>query len=119
MASALVGDFGAVMRLGLLGVLGDAQIACVSEPADESGILQRLEAGHPDVVVVDWDDRRYEAVAASVLTRRPGVTVIACSSNRLAMRVVPGRRDQHSYESKLSAQGLVEAVQAAGTQQAQ
>lgn len=113
MASALVGDFGAVMRLGLLGVLEDARIACVSEPADESGILQRLDAGHPDVVVVNWDDRRYEAVAASVLARRPGVTVIACSSNRLVMRVVPGRRELNSYESKLSAQGLVEAVQAA------
>lgn len=113
MASALVGEFGEVMRLGLLGVLGDAAISCVAEPDDASGILPRLDVARPDVVVVDWDDRRYEAVAASVLARRPGVTVIACSSERLAMRVVPGRRERDSYESKLSAQGLVEAVQAA------
>lgn len=114
MASALVGDFGAIVRLGLLGVLADADISCVGEataPAD--GLLQRLDGSEPDAVVVNWDDRRYEAVAASVLARRPAVTVIACSDERLSMRVIPGRRDHGVYESRLSAQGLVEAVRAA------
>lgn len=116
MASALVGDFGAIVRLGLVGVLSDAQIACVGEAcAPGEGLLQRLDGAEPDVVVVDWDDRRYEAVAASVLARRPQVTVIACSSDRLSMRVIPGRRDHGAYESRLSAQGLVEAVRNAST----
>lgn len=101
------------MRLGLLGVLSDAEIACVGEDPAPFELLRRLDDVSPDAVVVDWDDRRYEAVAASVLARRPEVTVIACSSNRLAMRVVPGRRDHGVYESKLSAKGLVEAVHAA------
>jgi len=105
------------MRLGLLGVLGDAAILCVGESSEEQAhaeaLLQRLDGAHPDAVVVDWDDRRYEAVAASVLARRPEVTVIACSSERLAMRVVPARRELGPYESRLSAQGLVEAVEAA------
>ena len=114
MSSALVGDFGAIVRLGLMGVLSDADINCVGEaspPGD--GLLERLDGAEPDAVVVDWDDRRYEAVAASVLARRPSVTVIACSDERLSMRVVPGRQDHGVYESRLSAQGLVEAVKAA------
>jgi len=134
LASALVGDFGAIVRLGLMGVLSDADISCVGEavtpnsaaqssvaqhstpqsPAtDEGFLLQRLDCAQPDVVVVDWDDRRYEAVAASVLARRPSITVIACSDERLSMRVIPGRQDRGVYESRLSAQGLVEAVKAA------
>jgi len=118
LASALVGDFGAIVRLGLMGVLSDADINCVGEvstdhsTADE-GLLQRLDGAQPDVVVVDWDDRRYEAVAASVLARRPTITVIACSDERLSMRVIPGRQDRGVYESRLSAQGLVEAVRSA------
>ncbi len=114
MASALVGDFGAILRLGLMGVLSDADIDCVGEAATAGeGLLQRLDGSQPDVVVVNWDDQRYEAVAASVLARRPAVTVIACSNDRLSMRVVPGRQDRGVYESSLSAQGLVEAVRAA------
>ncbi|MEX1022718.1 MAG: hypothetical protein WD058_06180 [Dehalococcoidia bacterium] len=115
MASVLVGEFGAVMRLGLLGVLSDAKIACVAESRDSRprGLLRRLDGATADVVVVDWDDRRYEAVTASVLARQPELTVIACSSERLAMRVLPAQRDRQPYESRLSAQGLVDAVQAA------
>lgn len=115
MSSALVGDFGAIVRLGLMGVLSDADINCVGEPSatPAQGLLQRLDGAEPDVVVVNWDDRRYEAVAASVLARRPSVTVIACSDERLSMRVIPGRQDRSVYESRLSAQGLVEAVKAA------
>lgn len=122
LARALIGQFGAVMRLGLLGVLADAQIECVAEDEDdppESALLHRLDAAAPDAVVVDWDDRRYEAVAASVLARRPDVTVVACSSERLFMRVVPGRQDRNVYESKLSAQGLVEAVMSASSDKGQ
>ena len=114
MASALVGDFGAIVRLGLMGVLSDAAIDCVGEASTPGeGLLQRLDGSTPDVVLVNWDDRRYEAVAASVLARRPAITVIACSNDRLSMRVVPGRHDRGVYESRVSAQGLVEAVQAA------
>lgn len=129
MASALVGDFGAIVRLGLVGVLGDADIDCVGEVpvavlggnatpdhVAGGGLLQRLDRSEPDAVVVDWDDRRYEAVAASVHARRPSVTVIACSDERLSMRVIPGRQDRDVYESRLSAQGLVEAVRAASGQ---
>lgn len=113
MSGVLVGDFGAVMRLGLLEVLADARIECVGERAAQADLLSRLEATAPDAVVVDWDDRRSEAVMASVQTRRPSVTVIACSSDRLAMRVVPGRADAVPYESELSTSGLVEAVRSA------
>lgn len=110
------------MRLGLLGVLSDAQVDCVAEgePLRPGvSLLDRLDAGVPDAVVVDWDDRRYEAVAASVLARRPEVTLVACSSDRLAMRVVPGRQDRQVYEMKLSAQGLVEAVRSASSDKGQ
>lgn len=98
-----------------MGVLSDADINCVGEASTTpvQGLLQRLDGAEPDVVVVNWDDRRYEAVAASVLARRPSVTVIACSDERLSMRVIPGRQDRSVYESRLSAQGLVEAVKAA------
>jgi DNA-binding NarL/FixJ family response regulator len=112
-SGVLVGEFGAVMRLGLLEVLADAHIETVGEPSEPPDLLERLEATTPDAVVVDWDDRRSEAVMASVLTRLPTVTVIACSSNRLAMRVVPGKAGAAAYESELSTSGLVEAVRAA------
>lgn len=115
MSGVLVGEFGAVMRLGLLEVLADARIECVGERSVQPDLLARVEATAPDAVLVDWDDRRSEAVMASVQTRLPTVTVIACSSDRLAMRVVPGRVDRVAYESELSTSGLVEAVRAASS----
>jgi DNA-binding NarL/FixJ family response regulator len=101
------------VRLGLLDVLGEAACECVAEDLAGESLIVRADAATPDAVVVDWDTFRADEVLPVLRERYPAVTVIECSNDRLAMRVVPGRPGGDPYEATLSASGLVRAVRAA------
>ena len=113
MPRALVGTFGAIARLGVLGVLSDGSVECVAEELAEADLLTRLEASDPDVIVLNGDDGSSSSLVAEVRDRRPEVTVIVCSNNQLTMRVEPGGAGGHPYETRLGAEELVGAVRAA------
>lgn len=115
MPSALVGTFGAIVRLGMISVLRDGAVQCVGDDLPDGDLLSRLEATRPDAVVIDGDDGSSGSLAEAVRGRRPGVTVIACSNEHLTMRVLPGWADRLPYETTLSAAELVGAVRSAAT----
>lgn len=109
MTRVLLGDFGAIVRLGLREVLEEGQLLVAEEaPADE--ILDRLVVTLPDAVVLDLDIAHTPELAQRITHRFPALTVIACSSKHPEMRVFPPFHHGESYVSELSSQSLVEAV---------
>lgn len=109
MTRVLLGDFGAIVRLGLREVLEEGQLLVAEDaPADE--ILDRLVGTLPDAVVLDLDVARTPELARRISDRFPALTIIACSSKRPEMRVFPPFHHGESYVSELSSRTLVEAV---------
>lgn len=115
MPKALIGEFGAITRLGVIAVLVDGAVECVAEQDAHGDLLGRLEGCQPDAVLVDGDDGCTGSLVAVVRDRRPEVTVIECSNEQLTMRVLPAGPGGHPYETTLSAAELVGAVRAAAT----
>lgn len=109
MARVLLGDFGAIVRLGLRDVLEERQ-ALVAEDAPADEILARLVGFMPDAVVLDLDVADTPHLAQRICERFPAVTIIACSSQRPEMRIFPPFHHGESYISELTPVSLVEAV---------
>ena len=109
----LIGEFGAIFRAGLADLLTEAGCDVLPEDQAASGILEQLVESEPDVVLLDLDNPGAEEVSRSLSTIFPAVTVIACSSAALQMRVYPPFHGGESYLSQLSPDRLVQA--SAGT----
>lgn len=109
MARVLLGDFGAIVRLGLREVLEEGQLL-VAEETPATQILDRLVRSLPDAVVLDLDVAGSADLAMRISQRFPSVTVIACSSKRPEMRIFPSFHHGESYVSELTSVSLVEAV---------
>jgi AmiR/NasT family two-component response regulator len=109
----LIGEFGAIFRAGLADLLSEAGCDVIPDDLASGGILERLVDSQPDVVLLDLDDPGAEEVSRSLSTIFPAVTVIACSSAALQMRVYPPFHGGESYLSQLSPDLLVRA--SAGT----
>jgi DNA-binding NarL/FixJ family response regulator len=106
----LIGDFGAIARLGLQRFRDEEGFEVVAEPGASQGLLDRLAEASPDVVVIDLDEEAASALAAWVASRFPAVKVIACSSREPLMRVYPPFHRGESYVCELSPRLLAEAV---------
>lgn len=109
MARVLLGDFGAIVRLGLREVLEEGQ-SLVAEEAPANEILERLIGTLPDAVLLDLDVDDTPELARRISQRFPAVTIIACSSKRPKMRIFPPFHHGESYVSELTSVSLVEAV---------
>jgi hypothetical protein len=105
----LIGEFGAIFRAGLADLLAEAGCDILPDDGASGGILERLVDCKPDVVILDLDRPGVEEVARSLSTVRPAVTVIACSSAAMEMRVYPPFHGGESYLSHLSPDRLVRA----------
>jgi len=106
----LIGDFGAIVRLGLREIFDAEELDLVAEEAVTGDILERLVAALPDVVMLDLDTDGAEALALHIAREFPAVKVIACSSMRPTMRVFPPFHYGESYLATLSPAVLVDAV---------
>ena len=109
----LIGEFGAIFRAGLADLLAEAGCDILSEDHATGGVLEQLANSQPDVVLLDLDSPGSEEVSRALSRTFPAVTVIACSSAALQMRVYPAFHDGESYLSQLSPDRLVQA--SAGT----
>jgi CheY-like chemotaxis protein len=108
-ARVLLGDFGAIVRLGLLEVLEEGQLL-VAEETPATQIIDRLVRSLPDAVVLDIDVPGTAELAMRISNRFPSVTIIACSSERPEMRIFPPFHHGESYVSELTSVSLIEAV---------
>jgi AmiR/NasT family two-component response regulator len=109
----LIGEFGAIFRAGLADLLTEAGCDVIADEYAPGGIVERLADAQPDVVLIDLDNPGTDEVSRSLSTTFPAVTVIACSSAALQMRVYPRFHGGESYLSQLSPDLLVRA--SAGT----
>ncbi|MDQ3986710.1 MAG: response regulator [Actinomycetota bacterium] len=110
MARVLLGDFGAIARLGLREFLEEDGVDIVAEDSKSENVLQRLNEARPDVVVVDLDDEGGLEVASRIASAYPAVKVIACSSEKPMMVVFPAFHHGEFFDSDLSPELLMEAI---------
>jgi len=106
----LVGDFGAIARLGLEAFLDEEGFEVVAREHAPRQLFSLLTAVHPDVVVLDLDNEWGPELARRIISVHPGIKVIACSAEHPTMRVYPPFQNGASYESALSPELLAEAV---------
>ena len=109
----LIGEFGAIFRAGFADLLAEAGCDILPAADASGGILEQLMDSQPDVVLLDLDSPGTEEVSRALSSIFPAVTVIACSSAALQMRVYPPFHGGESYLSQLSPDRLVRA--SAGT----
>lgn len=108
MRRVLMGDFHGIVRAGLEDIVASGDLELVALEGD--GLLDRLVATLPDVVVLDLDVDYCDLLAQRITTDFPALTVVACSSSRPAMRVYPRFRHGESFESPLRADLLTTAL---------
>jgi DNA-binding NarL/FixJ family response regulator len=106
----LIGDFGAIPRLGLRDFLIDEGVDIVGEGGSYAEIAHRIERLEADVVVLDLDAEDALEAAAEFALAFPGVKVIACSSEEPTMRVFPPYQGGDGYVETLSPQRLAQTV---------
>lgn len=109
MTRVLIGDFGAIVRLGLREVLTDRQML-VAEETPANMILERMVGTLPDAVVLDLDVDGTTGLANTITERFPAVTVIACSSKTPKMRVFPPFHRGESYLAELTSASFINAL---------
>lgn len=110
MPRVLLGEFGAIARLGLRDFLADEGFDVVAAGGSYGELVESLEGDGVDVVVVDLDMDDGDSVAAGLARSFPGVKVIACSSHRPTMLVFSPFSRGESYETELGAASLAAAV---------
>lgn len=114
MPRVLMGEFDAVVRLGLREIFDRDGSDVTTDETATSNILDRLVETLPDVVLLDLDNDGIDELARQIACRYPAVKVIACSSAKPAMRIFPPFHHGESYVSDLSPALLVDAVKNKG-----
>jgi DNA-binding NarL/FixJ family response regulator len=104
----LIVDFGAVARRGLLGFLYDAGIEVITTSSREH-VVTRLRETNADVVLLNLDADGAGEQAQEIADTFPQLKVIACSSERPTMLVLPPH-GAGSYTSPLTSARLQEEV---------
>jgi DNA-binding NarL/FixJ family response regulator len=107
----VMGDFGAIARLGLRQFLEQEGIEIVAEEQTVTDIFDLLTEVRPDVVMLDLDEDEGLATARLIASKYPAVKVIACSSQEPTMQVFPPFHHGESYASELNTSRLLDAVQ--------
>jgi len=110
MHRVLIGQFGAVARMGLRELLDGQGIEVVAEAESAEVIVSCVNEVRPDVVVLDLDEEGVLDLAGEITAEFPAIKVIACSCEEPVMRVFPPFHHGESYASKLSADLLALAL---------
>jgi AmiR/NasT family two-component response regulator len=108
MTRVLLGDFGAVVRLGFEEALQSAGFQLVEASAED--LTGSVMAVLPDVVMIDLDRPDASDLAMQVVTSFPSVKVIACSSVEPTMRIFMPFHGGESYVVELGVAELADAL---------
>lgn len=119
----VIGDFGAVARLGLLDILAEEGLEVVGRTRSPDGVppgeldlrgaaavVPLVSEVRPDVVVLDLDDESAQEVAIQITSEFPAIKVVACSSEEPVMQVFPPFHHGESYLSQLTRAHLAQAL---------
>ena len=109
MVRVLLGQFGGIFKVGLADLLREAGCDVLPDGPNSAALVDRVVSDAPAVVVLDLDGHGSEETARLLATRFPAMTVIACSSVELTMRIYPPFHGGESYLSTLSPDLLVRA----------
>jgi DNA-binding NarL/FixJ family response regulator len=109
MRRVLMGDFGALHRLGLQDILRCDDIELVE--TTDADVFDRLVEALPDVIVLDLDQRDVLDLVKRIVCLFPSVKVVACSSAEPLMRIFPPLHYGESYLTELDPALLTNAVQ--------
>ena len=105
----LLGQFGGIFRVGLADLLREAGCDVLPDGPADGAFVDQVVSEAPAVVVLDLDGDGTDDTARLLTERFPAMTVIACSSVELTMRIYPPFHGGESYLSKLSPDLLVRA----------
>jgi DNA-binding NarL/FixJ family response regulator len=108
MPRVLMGDFGALIRVGLEDLLRDEHIRLLATM--NSDLLDGLLTTLPDVVLIDLDHEDSDDLAYQISALYPAVRIIACSTIQSTMRVYPPFHHGEWHESALEAETLADEV---------
>lgn len=106
MRRVLIGDVGAIVRLGLRQLLADEGNNVVLESSGAEAVLDMVVEALPDFVLVDLDEDGHADLASQLAVGFPSLTVIACSTLEPTMRIFPPFHYGEFYESALDAAHL-------------
>lgn len=109
MTRVLIGDVGAILRLGLRELFGSKADIRVREAANMD-LIGTLQTSLPEVVLIDLDQLGSANIAETIVTQYPAVRVLACSSLRAVMRVYPPFHRGECFSTSLDPDSLLEAV---------
>lgn len=88
----VVADEEVIHREGLTRLLREAGIEVVASASDVSGLVDEIEANHPDVAVIDASlavaDRAGRAVTEHIRSQYPGVSVLILSADPVAAQAM-------------------------------
>lgn len=105
----LVGNFGPIARAGLRDFLAEHGLLPLGGDRGTVDVFAQVAELYPDAVVIDLDSGDAAATGDAIAGRYPGVTVVACSSERPVMRIRHAWGGQ-PYDAILSGPALAEAA---------
>jgi hypothetical protein len=97
--TVVLGEFCAVLRLGLTVVLAEGGCRVIADGASAESLRSAVAAG-ADAVLLDLDAPTCADDALRLLAGSPGLRVVGCSAERPAMRVFQrsGALDERALE---------------------
>jgi DNA-binding NarL/FixJ family response regulator len=105
----LLGDFEAIVRLGLWNIFAESG-ELVTEESSTTTLVDRLVDIAPDVVMLDLDASGVADLARTISIRFPTVTVIACSSATPRMRIYPPFHTGEYYTTTCDLDALMAVI---------
>ena len=97
MRRVLIGEFGAVARMGLREVLAEEGLEVLGGTETPGEIVSRVTEVQPDIVLLDLDTGDSPELAARISAAFPALKILACSSDQPIMRVFPPFHYGESY----------------------
>lgn len=100
MAKVAVGDFDAMLAIGIRDVVTTSRMDVIHRPTD--AMLDYLRDCLPQLIVLDSGAPGSAEVIRRIVTEYPSIQVITCSTQDPMLRVYPPFHHGESFETSLS-----------------
>ena len=100
MAKVAVGDFDAMLAIGIRDVVSASRMDVIHRPTD--AMLDYLRDCLPRLIVLDASAPGSAEVVRRIVTEHPSIQVVTCSAADPRLRVYPPFHHGESFEASLS-----------------